>query len=395
MTDRVYEKRFSERGAFWGLCAALLSAVVIYIYIKIFEESYFHAAAGGLWVALCAAAAAMTFAARRTNLLARRPKLRLFADWTGGLWLGFVMWTFAIFMILTAADGLLGLGLTDGTGAARALAASFAAAFCVVAAGVYSALHPGPTFIKIETDKLPPDAGRLRIVQLTDLHLGPSSGAFLLARVLRRVREAKPDMVVVTGDVTDGSLEGRRRETAMFRRLKPKYGVFAVTGNHDFYDDIEESLKCMRMSGMKVLRGEAVEAGGIVVEGDDDGGHLAEHKWGLTRSETLIVNTKSRFRDKFILLLRHRPVVEIGTEGFFDLQLSGHTHGGQVFPMFSSRLFVRGHSRGLKKLKRGSLLYTSNGAGYVGPPVRLMAPPEIVVIDIVRKEGAPGAASAR
>ena len=82
----------------------------------------------------------MTFAARRTNLLARRPKLRLFADWTGGLWLVFVMWTFAIFMILTAADGLLGLGLTDGTGAARALAASFAAAFCVVAAGVYSAL---------------------------------------------------------------------------------------------------------------------------------------------------------------------------------------------------------------------------------------------------------------
>ena len=232
-------------------------------------------------------------------------------------------------------------------------------------------------------------------MQLTDLHLGPSSGAFLLARVLRRVREAKPDMVVVTGDVTDGSLEGRRRETAMFRRLKPKYGVFAVTGNHDFYDDIEESLKFMRMSGMTVLRGEAAEAGGIVVEGVDDSDHLAEDKWGLTRSETLIVNTKSRFRDKFILLLRHRPVVEIGTEGFFDLQLSGHTHGGQVFPMFSSRLFVRGHSRGLKKLKRGSLLYTSNGAGYVGPPVRLLAPPEIVVIDIVRKEGAPGAASAR
>ena len=70
----------------------------------------------------------------------------------------------------------------------------------------------------------------------------------------------------------------------------------------------------MRMSGMTVLRGEAVEAGGIVVEGVDDGDHLTEDKWGLTRSETLIVNTKSRFRDKFILLLRHRPVVEIGTE---------------------------------------------------------------------------------
>ena len=239
----------------------MLSAVVIYIYIKIFEESYFHAAAGALWVALCAAAAAMTFAARRTNLLARRPKLRLFADWTGGLWLVFVMWTFAIFMILTAG-GRPSRPRADGRdGRCAGARASFAAAFCVVAAGVYSALHPGPTFITIETDKLPPEVDKLRIVQLTDLHLGPSSGAFLLARVLRRVREAKPDMVVVTGDVTDGSLEGRRRETAMFRRLKPKYGVFAVTGNHDFYDDIEESLKFMRMSGMTVLRGEAVEAG--------------------------------------------------------------------------------------------------------------------------------------
>lgn len=395
MMDRVYEKRFSERGAFWGLCAAMLAAVVVYIYMKIFAEGGFHAAAGAVWVAFCAAAAVMSFAARRTNLLSRSPRLRLFADWTGGLWLVFVMWSFSIFIIMTAADGLLGLGMTGGAGAARALAASSAVAACVVAAGVYSALHPAPTFIQIETDKLPPDAGKLRIVQLTDLHLGPSSGAFLLARVLRRVRSAKPDMVVVTGDVTDGSLEGRRRETAMFRRIKPRYGFFAVTGNHDFYDDIEGSLKFMRASGMRVLRGEAVEAGGIVVEGVDDHDHVMEDKWGLTRSETLIVNTKSRFGDKFILLLRHRPVVEIGTEGFFDLQLSGHTHGGQVFPMFSSRLFVRGHSRGLKKLRRGSLLYTSNGAGYVGPPVRLLAPPEIVVIDIVRKEGAPRAASAR
>lgn len=386
MTDRVYEKRFSERGGFWWFCAAMLSAAVLYIYMKIFAESR----AGAVWIALCAAAAAMSFAARRTDLLSRRPRLRLAADWAGGLWLVFVMWSFTIYIIMVAAAALLGLEMTGAAGAV-----SFAAAACVVASGVNSALHPGTTFIKITTDKLPAGVGSLRVVQLADLHLGPSSGAFLLARVLRRVREAEPDMVVVTGDVTDGSLEGRRRETAMFRRIKPRCGFFAVTGNHDFYDGIEESLNFMRMSGMTVLRCEAVEAGGIVVEGVDDRDHVTDDKWGLTRSETLIVNTKSRYRDKFILLLRHRPVVEIGTEGFFDLQLSGHTHGGQVFPMFSSRLFVRGHSRGLKKLKRGSLLYTSNGAGYVGPPVRLLAPPEIVVIDIERKDGAPRAASAR
>lgn len=390
MNDKVYEKRFSERSAFWGVCAAALSAVCLYVFIKI-NEAHLWRAAGAAWVVLCLSAASLSFAARRTRLLLRVPKLRSFADWTGGLWLIFVMWSFALLLAIETVSGLLGAEI----GAASSLASSFFIAFCCVALGVRGALNVCTTFIKIETDKLPSGVETLRIVQLTDLHLGPSSGARQLARILRRVREARPDMVVVTGDVTDGSLEGRSRETAMFRRIKPRYGFFAVTGNHDFYDDVEESLKFMRMSGMTVLRGEAAEAGGIVVEGVDDGDHLAEDKWGLTRSETLIVNTKSRFRDKFILLLRHRPVVEIGTEGFFDLQLSGHTHGGQVFPMFSSRLFVRGHSRGLKKLKRSSLLYTSNGAGYVGPPVRLLAPPEIVVIDIVRKEGAPGAASAR
>lgn len=389
MTDRVYERRFSSHPAFWVLCAALAACACIYVFIKI-HEARLWPAAGAVWVALCAVMPLLSFVSRRTRLL-RGSGLRRAAGDAGGLWLLFALWSFVILFAVGAVTRFAGVRIS----AAGALAASFAAAFCIVAAGVRCALNVAATFITIETDKLPPDEDRLRIVQLTDLHLGPSSGAFLLARVLRRVREAKPDMVVVTGDVTDGSLEGRRRETAMFRRIKPRYGFFAVTGNHDFYDDIEESLKFMRLSGMRVLRGEAVEAGGIVVEGVDDRDHLIEDKWGLTRSETLIVNTKSRFRDKFILLLRHRPVVEIGTEGFFDLQLSGHTHGGQLFPMLSSRLFVRGHSRGLKKLKRGSMLYTSNGAGYVGPPVRLFAPAEIVVIDIVRKEGARSAASAR
>lgn len=390
MTDRMYEKRFSERRGVWGACAAALCAICLYIFIKIHETSLWPAA-GAAWAFLCAAAALMSFAARRTKLLSRSPNLRLLADWGGGLWFIFVTWSFALLAVIGAADRIFGFG----AGAAFSLASSFLSAFCLIACSVRCALTPCATFIKIETDKLPPETERLRVVQLTDLHLGPSSGARQLARVLRLVREAAPDMVVVTGDVTDGRLEGRSRETAMFRRIKPKYGFFAVTGNHDFYDDVEESLKFMRMSGMRVLRGEAAEAGGIVVEGVDDRDHLIEDKWGLTRSETLIVNTKSRFPDKFILLLRHRPVVEIGTEGFFDLQLSGHTHGGQVIPFLSSRLFIRGHSRGLKKLKHGSMLYTSNGSGYVGPPVRLFAPPEIVVIDIVKKGGAPGAASAR
>ena len=349
MNDRVFERRFSEHPAFWAACAAIVTVIYIYIFLTI-NEAQPEGTAGVIWLMLCFAMTGLSYLARRTKRL-HHAQLRRWTDRAGSLWLLFVLYAF----------------------------------FTLIALGVKQAHTIQTTKITVETEKLPPGEERLRIVQLTDLHLGPYTGVKLLAQILRRVREADPDMVLVTGDVADGSLEGRGREIAMFRRIRPKYGVYAVTGNHDYYDGIDKALEFMRRAGMRVLRGESVCAGGIVVVGVDDRDHLCEDKWGLSRSETVIVNTKSRFRDKFILLLRHRPVVEIGTQGLFDLQLSGHTHGGQLFPIISSRLFFRGHSRGFKKLKNGSMLYTSNGAGYVGPPVRLMAPPEIVVIDLVRK----------
>ena len=379
MNDRVFERRFSEHPAFWAACAAIVTVIYIYIFFTI-NEAQPEGTAGVIWLMLCFAMTGLSYLARRTKRL-HHAQLRRWTDRAGSLWLLFVLYAFFTLIALETAGRFLGGGLP----AWAELAASFALSLCLIALGVKQAHTIQTTKITVETEKLPPGEERLRIVQLTDLHLGPYTGVKLLAQILRRVREAEPDMVVVTGDVADGRLEGRGREIAMFRRIRPRYGVYAVTGNHDYYDDIDRALDFMRRAGMRVLSTEAVCAGGIVVVGVDDRDHLCEDKWGLSRSETVIVNTKSRFRDKFILLLRHRPVVEIGTQGLFDLQLSGHTHGGQLFPIISSRLFFRGHSRGFKKLKNGSMLYTSNGAGYVGPPVRLMAPPEIVVIDLVRK----------
>ena len=137
---------------------------------------------------------------------------------------------------------------------------------------------------------------------------------------------------------------------------------------------------------MKVLKTEAAEAGGIIIAGADDRDHLIKGQWNLSRSELLVLSYEREQRNKFLLLLRHRPIVEKGTEKHFDLQLSGHTHGGQLFPLASSRHMIAGYSRGLKKLKCGGFLYVSNGAGFVGPPVRLFAPPEIAVIDLVRSD---------
>lgn len=377
MDDRIYKRRFSEHNSFWALCAVAAAFICIYIFLRI-NKVMPDGRAGGVWLLICVAMAGLSYTARRTSVL-HRSSLRRWADITGGLWLLFAFFAFIALVVLE------GIGPLPGLPTGKAIVASFVFSAAVIALGVKQANTVRATNLTIETDKLPRGMKHLRIVQLTDLHLSPYSGAGLLAQILRRVKDASPDMVVVTGDVADGRLKGRGREISMFRRIRPKYGFFAVTGNHEYYDDVREALTFMRRAGMRVLHNEALCTGGIVVAGADDRGHMIDDKWGLSLSETMIVNTKSRFHDKFILLLRHRPVVEIGTEGMFDLQLSGHTHGGQIFPLFSSRLIVRSHPRGLKKLRHGSLLYTSNGAGYVGPPVRLMAPPEITVIDLVRK----------
>lgn len=383
MQDRVFERRFSEHPAFWLAGAAALILIYIYIFLRL-NEARPQQDAGVIWLLVCVSMTGLSYIARRTGRI-HGAVLRMWTDRLGSIWLLFALFSFFAIIIFDAADDLFNTELSSGV----LVCSAFIAAAAVIAVGMGEAQRIETTKLTIKTEKLPPDIPKLRIIQLTDLHLGPYSGKKLLARVLRRVREENADMVVVTGDVADGPLEGRHREIAMFRRLKPKYGFFAVMGNHDFYDDEECARDFMQRAGMRLLDAEAERSGGIVVAGVSDRDHLCGEKWGLSRSETFIVNTKSRFPDSFILLLRHRPVVETGTEGMFDLQLSGHTHGGQLLPCPSSRLFLRGHSRGVKKLKKGSMLYTSNGAGYVGPPVRFFAPPEIVVIDLERKDGAP------
>ena len=379
MNDKAYEKRFSEHPALWVILGAAALFIHIFIFFRIAD-----AAGQGLlsfaWLAVSIFMMFLLFVSRRTTRISSRVG-RKWTDRVGGVWILFVVFTFFFIIILDLVKRTTGLPLSAGA----CLSISFFISFILIGMGVKQANTIQKTMIKVPTSKLPEGCQRLRIVQLTDLHLGPFVGLPLLAQILRKVREADPDIVVVTGDLADGKLTGRRREISMLRRIRPKYGMYAVPGNHDYYDDIDEAISFMESSGMKVLRTEAIEAGGIIIAGADDKDHLIKERWNLSRSETLVLSYEREQREKFLLLLRHRPVVETGTEGHFDLQLSGHTHGGQVFPLFSSRHRIPGYGRGLKKLKCGGFLYVSNGAGFVGPPVRLMAPPEIAVIDLVRE----------
>ena len=380
MNDKAYEKRFSEHPMLWIICGAGFVSIHIFIYLRIV------AAAGEgiisfVWLAWSIVMMLVLYLSRRTKSISSDSG-RKWTDRAGGVWMIFVLIVFITLLFIGLLKTLTALRIS----VQLELTAAFIMGILVAAMGIKQANTIQKTMIRVPTPKLPKGCDRLRIVQLTDLHLGPFTGLPLLAQILRKVREADPAIVVVTGDLADGKLTGRKREIAMMKRIKPRLGIYAVPGNHDYYDDIDEAVFFMESAGMKVLRSEAAEAGGILIVGADDKDHLIREQWNLSRSETLVLSYEREQREKFLLLLRHRPIVEKGTEWHFDLQLSGHTHGVPIFTLISSRHRIPGYPRGLKKLKCGGFIYVSNGAGFVGPPIRLLAPPEIAVIDLVRAD---------
>jgi predicted MPP superfamily phosphohydrolase len=162
-----------------------------------------------------------------------------------------------------------------------------------------------------------------------------------------------------------------------FKAYTPPLGAYAVIGNHEHYAGMDNSLRFLQTAGFTVLRGEAAVTGGIVLAGvDDPGTRDPGHPARLDTRKAL----ESVTGDDFVVLLKHQPVVDHGTP--FDLQLSGHVHGGQIFPFVYLTRLIYGVHTGLTRLADGRLLYVSRGAGTWGPPIRLFAPPGITLITI-------------
>jgi hypothetical protein len=236
--------------------------------------------------------------------------------------------------------------------------------------------------LTIVTAKLPPQIGRVRIVQLSDVHLGLIVREERLQRILGEVQRAEPDLLVSTGDLVDGQLNGMTGMADAFRRIAPRYGKFAITGNHEFYAGLDQALDFMGQSGFAVLRGEGVTVAGMInIAGVDDPAGRSFGSWRQVEEKKLLAGFVP---GSFTLLLKHRPVVDRDALGLFDLQLSGHVHKGQLFPFqLVTRLFYP-LPAGYTALPKQSALYLSRGAGTWGPPLRLLAPPEVTVIDLVR-----------
>jgi len=251
-------------------------------------------------------------------------------------------------------------------------------ALALLGAGFIAAKQIQIEEVNISTPKLSPAVGRVTIAQISDLHLGVMLGDEFLQRVLSKLREIKPDIVVATGDVIDGQGDDLVKLAKHFLTLQPAKGAFAVTGNHEYFAGLENSLSFLRNAGFTVLRGESAAAGGIVLVGVDD------HTAGAPLHQEMKVDTRQALasvsKDDFVVLLKHQPVIDANTP--FDLQLSGHTHGGQIFPFAFLPWLTYGVRSGLTQLADGRLLYVSRGTGTWGPPIRLFAAPEITLITI-------------
>lgn len=251
----------------------------------------------------------------------------------------------------------------------------------------FEALNIRTEKVEIKTSKIPEEIGRLRIVQISDVHLGLTIRARRLQRILEEVKKAEPDILVSTGDFVDGQRCGIRGLSSPFREINPKYGKFAVTGNHEFYAGIGYSLEFTEKAGFRILRNEGITVADIInIVGIDDPTGKEYSLYNDISERKLLLGLPP---DKFTLLLKHRPVVDKDSLGLFDLQLSGHTHKGQIFPFsLLTRLYYRhtvhaGHLR----LVDDSYLYVSRGAGTWGPPMRFLSPPEITVIELVHDSG--------
>jgi predicted MPP superfamily phosphohydrolase len=264
----------------------------------------------------------------------------------------------------------LGRGLAVGAGLASASVSAY---------GGWRAFHPPDVRdVPVRLPHLPRALEGFTLVQLTDIHIGGVLQRRFVDELVARTNALKPDLIAITGDLVDGSVEGLGPFVAGFGNLRARHGTFFVTGNHDYYSDADAWVAFLRRLGIQVLRNRSVSIGdsgaSFDLAGVDD---WSAHRLGEPGYD-LDAALRDVRPDRASVLLAHQPsnFDEVARRGV-GLQVSGHTHGGQMFPgNVMGDLIWGDRNAGLSQTDR-SLLYVSRGCGFVGPPMRVGAPPEI------------------
>ncbi|MFA6434220.1 MAG: metallophosphoesterase [Elusimicrobiales bacterium] len=250
----------------------------------------------------------------------------------------------------------------------------------ILAYAFYGGLKaPAIKELRITVPGLPPSMEGIRIAQISDMHIDSGYKLRRFAAEVDLVNAAKPDLVLFTGDLVDPGLTRSDRLAGLVHKFKPRLGVYGVLGNHEYYFGYERSVACYKEFGIKLLRNEAADAGGIRLIGFGD--ILAEK---MTETDVADI-LKKYHRPGISILMTHQPVMYRLMAGSGDfVGFSGHTHRGQLFPF---HLFTRAFYKyfyGPYRVKN-SFFYVTSGAGTWGPPMRLLAPSEIPMITLTGK----------
>ncbi|GAA2729503.1 metallophosphoesterase [Actinocorallia aurantiaca] len=257
-----------------------------------------------------------------------------------------------------------------------------AVALGTVGYGAYGTLRgPKVKRVTVPLAKLPRSAHGLRIAVVSDVHLGPVLGRGFAQRVVDTVNATRPDVIAVVGDLVDGNVEDLETSVAPLAGLRARHGAYFVTGNHEYISGAEQWTEHVQELGLKLLANTRVELPGFDLagvndlrgEGYDDGPDFARA-------------LGDRDRTRAAVLLAHQPAaVHEAVRHGVDLQLSGHTHGGQLWPFNFIAGLANPTLAGLERYE-DTQLYVTRGAGAWGPPVRVGAPSDITVIELASRQ---------
>jgi predicted MPP superfamily phosphohydrolase len=302
-------------------------------------------------------------------------------SWVGYSWMGVA---FLFFWIALAFD-LLGVLLKFGdVNPELSVPDEFLLACALTAAvsiyGFVAARRLRVERVVLTSPKLPAGSDPLRIALISDVHLGALVGARRLRAILDKLHALNADVLVSAGDLVDGQADRLNGLAPMLAALQPRFGKFAVTGNHEYFVGLERALAFHERAGFRMLRGTAIDiSDSVSIAGVDD---PTGRSIGLAASTDEHSLLAGRAQNRYIILIKHQPRLDPRATGLFDLQLSGHVHRGQIFPFGLLVRLSYPLATGLSRIAGGGWLYVSRGTGTWGPPMRVLAAPEITLIEL-------------
>ncbi|UCE65564.1 MAG: metallophosphoesterase [Candidatus Zixiibacteriota bacterium] len=310
--------------------------------------------------------------------------------WIGSFWLAAMLYFFLIILLLDIVrlinhfipiyPEFIRLNYIKVKGIAGLV--SVVTVFAVVPGGYINALNPKISRLNLTIDKSVVSRSSLNIVFASDIHLGTIVGRQRFDRIVGKINELKPDIVLLPGDIVDEDLKPVIRENIgeSLRKLKAPLGVYACTGNHEHIGGVEEAYKYLTEHDIVVLRDSVIKVNDeFYLIGREDRDARRFSGIGRKTLEELMVKVD---KESPIILMDHQPFkLEEASSNQIDLQISGHTHSGQLWPFNYLTNAIYEVSRGYKK-KDNTHVYVSSGVGTWGPPVRTGGRPEIVNIKL-------------